>query len=90
MKHLKPELFSIGTHLVATNDSASRSVDDGGLGYKRVLTTMEGMVQEVMEWNDWHRQDSIANVASNKTGKRAYQSSVSLLMRSMRRRHGAL
>lgn len=78
VKHLKPGLFSICTHLVATNDSASRSVVDGGLGYKGVLTTMEGMVQEVMEWNHWHRNKSTIQGSISNGGARVFQSSVSL------------
>ena len=69
-KHLKPGIFSICTHLVASNAVVSRPVRDGGLGYTGVLTTLEGMAQEVVEWNREHR---------GAVGKRkCYQNSVSL------------
>ncbi|KAK0655617.1 hypothetical protein B0T16DRAFT_384456 [Cercophora newfieldiana] len=55
VKHLKPALFSICTHLVASNDIVSRPVKQGGLGYTGVLTTLEGMTQEVVEWNRIHQ-----------------------------------
>jgi len=58
IQHLKPALFSITTHLVATNEAASRAVEQGGLGYTGVLTTMDGMVQEVLEWNREHMDNS--------------------------------
>ncbi|KAH6657986.1 hypothetical protein BKA67DRAFT_203655 [Truncatella angustata] len=54
IRYLKPGLFSICTHLVGSNAEASRSVEDGGLGYKGVITTLEGMALEVLEWNREH------------------------------------
>lgn len=68
IKHLKPAIFSICSHLVAWNDEASKPVAVGGLGYAGVLTTVEGMVQELVEWNHIHR--TAKNVR--------FQSSVSL------------
>ncbi|KAL2024230.1 hypothetical protein VTK56DRAFT_9386 [Thermocarpiscus australiensis] len=70
IKHLKPGIFSICTHLVASNIVASQPVSAGGLGYRGVLTTLEGMTQEVAEWNRDHR-DATGAVKS-------YQTSVSL------------
>lgn len=69
-KHVKPGIFSICTHLVASNEVASRPVRDGGLGYTGVVTTLEGMAQEVAEWNREHE-------GVNGTRK-CYQNSVSL------------
>ncbi len=70
IKHLRPALFSICTHLVASNDSISRPVASGGLGYGGILTTLEGMTQEVAEWNRVHQVQDAKDIA--------YQSSVSL------------
>ncbi len=69
-KHLKPAIFSICTHLIASSSPASRPVEEGGIGYQGVLTTLEGMTQEVLDWNLEHIDDA----ASKKT----YTSSVSL------------
>lgn len=69
-KHLKPAIFSICTHLVGSNAVASQPVSSGGLGYTGVLTTLEGMTQEVVEWNRDHR-DTVG-------ARKAYQTSVSL------------
>ncbi|KAK4682439.1 hypothetical protein QC764_116390 [Podospora pseudoanserina] len=55
IKHMKPGLFSVTTHMVATNENAGRSVDEGGLGFRGVVTTLEGMVQEIVEWNVEHK-----------------------------------
>ena len=69
-KHLKPAIFSICTHLVATNDDASRPVEEGGIGYRGILTTLEGMTQEVVEWNSEHNEPGSL--------RKTYTSSVSL------------
>lgn len=68
---LKPALFSITTNLVATNNDASKPVAEGGLGYKGLMTTMEGMVQEVLEWNQEHE-------GVERRNHRKYISSISL------------
>ncbi|KAK3336297.1 hypothetical protein B0T19DRAFT_35313 [Cercophora scortea] len=72
VKHLQPALFSICTHVIATAAAASRRVEDGGIGYTGILTTLEGMVQEVVEWNHEHQ------IAAAAGGEVVYQSSVSL------------
>jgi hypothetical protein len=53
-RHLKPALFSICTHLVASDVDSTKPVENGGLGYKGVLTTLEGMTMELLEWNMEH------------------------------------
>lgn len=53
-KHLQPPLFSIVTHLYATNDPVSKSVKDGGLDYRGLITTLDGIVQELLDWNLEH------------------------------------
>jgi hypothetical protein len=70
VKHLKPGIFSICTHLVASNTTASQPVSRGGLGYSGVLTTLEGMTQEVLEWNLEHK-DAAGE-------RKSYQTSVAL------------
>lgn len=71
IRHLRPALFSVATHLYANNEAAAKPVIHGGLGYKGVITTLEGMCQEVLEWNLEHMRMS--------TGERKkYTSSVSL------------
>jgi hypothetical protein len=57
LRHLKPGLFSITTHLIASNEEVSKPVSEGGLGYQGVLTTLEGMVLEVLEWNREHENE---------------------------------
>jgi hypothetical protein len=70
VKHLKPPLFSITTHLPASAADAMRSVADGGIGYEGVITTQDGMVGEIVEWNREHK-DEVAE-------RRKWMTSVSL------------
>ncbi|KAK3393980.1 hypothetical protein B0H63DRAFT_31580 [Podospora didyma] len=76
IQHLQPALFSICTHLVASNEVAGQPVEMGGLGYTGLLTTEAGMVQEIIEWNREHKN-------SKENGK-TYQSSVSLAVEIQR------
>lgn len=80
IKHLQPGLFSICTHLVADNADAGLAVHDGGLGYRGVLTTLEGMCQELVDWNREQEEHATqgALVADGTKGVRYFHSSVSL------------
>ncbi|KIH94059.1 hypothetical protein SPBR_05867 [Sporothrix brasiliensis 5110] len=55
IKHLQPALFSVVTHLYATNDPVSKSVKEGGLGYRGLITTLDGVVQQLLDWNLEHK-----------------------------------
>ncbi|KAI0836024.1 NAD(P)-binding protein [Hypoxylon sp. FL0890] len=70
LKHVKPAIFSICTHLVGSNDEIGKPVSQGGLGYTGVLTTLEGMTLEMLEWNKEHVNDT--------TSRKAYTTSISL------------
>ncbi|KAI0892962.1 NAD(P)-binding protein [Annulohypoxylon nitens] len=70
IRHLKPGIMSICTHLVASNDEAGKPVSQGGLGYSGVLTTLEGMTLEILEWNREHVNDIRT--------RKAYTTSISL------------
>ncbi|KAK4224812.1 hypothetical protein QBC38DRAFT_285763 [Podospora fimiseda] len=75
LRHLQPGLFSICTHLTASDGDARKPVAEGGLGYHGVLTTMEGMVLELLEWNREHEGEE------SETGgkeKKRYTTSISL------------
>lgn len=82
IKHLQPGLFSICTHLVADNADAGMAVGDGGLGYRGALTTLEGMCQELVDWNREQEEHAAraALAADGVKGKgvRYFHSSVSL------------
>ncbi|KAI1430300.1 NAD(P)-binding protein [Xylaria sp. FL1777] len=54
LNHLRPSIFSIITHLIANDEDARKDVSEGGLGYTGLLTTLEGVVLEILEWNQEH------------------------------------
>ncbi|KAI1659678.1 NAD(P)-binding protein [Daldinia decipiens] len=54
---LQPAIFTPCSHLLASNEGAGRSIDEGGIGYRPVHNTIEGVCQQVLEWNIEH-QDS--------------------------------
>ncbi|KAI1438105.1 hypothetical protein GGR50DRAFT_641555 [Xylaria sp. CBS 124048] len=74
VQHVKPGLFSITTHLVASNAEASKPADEGGLGYQGVVTTLDGVVLEILEWNREH--ESLGDVDGKI--RKVYTTSISL------------
>ncbi|KAI0377993.1 NAD(P)-binding protein [Hypomontagnella monticulosa] len=52
---LQPAIFSASTHYLATDATAQKSVDEGGIGYRHVHNTMEGICQQVLDWNIEHQ-----------------------------------
>ena len=73
LKHLQPGIISICTHLIASDADARSPVDKGGLGYHGVLTTLEGMVLEILEWNREHE-----SVDGGALERRLYTTSITL------------
>ncbi|KAI1177429.1 3-beta hydroxysteroid dehydrogenase/isomerase [Nemania sp. FL0916] len=55
---LQPGVFHAGLHYVSTDKAAQRSVEQGGLGFKHVHNSMQGMCQQVLEWNMEHSSSS--------------------------------
>jgi hypothetical protein len=52
---LQPTLFSIScVHVIADDGHARKSIEDGGLGYRGICTTLEGMCMQIREWNLQH------------------------------------
>lgn len=53
INQLQPSIFQIsGPHQVAINDQAMLSPSQGGIGYRPACDSMEGMCQQVKNWND--------------------------------------
>ena len=71
IKHLRSPLFDITRHMFATNEKISRPRLHGGLGYTGVISTMDGIILEVVEWN--RTVDD-----GDKTQRRHFRSSVDL------------
>ncbi|KAI1083060.1 NAD(P)-binding protein [Whalleya microplaca] len=58
---LQPAIFSAGTHLLATDALARRSVDEGGIGYRPIHNSIEGICQQVLEWNNEHQSSTASH-----------------------------
>lgn len=70
VSYLEPGLFSICTRLFGSVKEASKSVTDGGLGYQGIVTTLEGMCQELLDWNreqEQHRREASRSAGLNGT-----------------------
>ncbi|KAI0897079.1 NAD(P)-binding protein [Annulohypoxylon nitens] len=52
---LQPPAFSASTHFLATDAGARKSVKEGGIGYSPIHDTMEGLCQQILDWNVEHR-----------------------------------
>lgn len=48
---LQPAVFSVSVHTLIDDRLARRSVADGGFGYRPACTTLEGVCQQLVEWN---------------------------------------
>jgi hypothetical protein len=55
---LQPGVFHAALNYVATDKAAQRSVEQGGLGFRHVITSMEGMCQQLADWNNEHASSS--------------------------------
>ncbi|KAI1437985.1 3-beta hydroxysteroid dehydrogenase/isomerase [Xylaria sp. CBS 124048] len=51
---LQPAVFHACLNFVSTDALARRSVEHGGIGFRHVHTTLEGMCQQVLDWNIDH------------------------------------
>jgi len=54
LSFLQPSAIYGSMHTLADDSAIRRSVEDGGLGYRGVCTSLEGMCEELVEWNREH------------------------------------
>jgi nucleoside-diphosphate-sugar epimerase len=60
LEQLQPSLFSIlDVHVFADDSRARMRPEDGGLGYKAPLTTLEGMCRRLVDWNVQARTEGV-------------------------------
>ncbi|GAB1310897.1 3-beta hydroxysteroid dehydrogenase/isomerase domain-containing protein [Madurella fahalii] len=52
MHFLQPSVFSVSVHTLVDDSAAKRSVADGGIAYRPGCTTLEGVCQQLVEWNE--------------------------------------
>ncbi|KAL2161535.1 hypothetical protein VTH06DRAFT_8097 [Thermothelomyces fergusii] len=53
---LQPAVFGISIHSVVDDSAARKSVAEGGIGYRPAYTTIEGVCQQLLEWNREHEE----------------------------------
>ncbi|KUI66722.1 Short-chain dehydrogenase/reductase family 42E member 1 [Cytospora mali] len=51
IQSLQPAIWTPGAFVMVDDGAARRSVEEGGLGYKGVCTTLEGMCEQIRDWN---------------------------------------
>ncbi|EAQ92782.1 hypothetical protein CHGG_01017 [Chaetomium globosum CBS 148.51] len=67
---LQPAIFSVSIHTVIDDSAARKSVADGGFGYQGACTTIEGVCEQIVEWNREH-EDAAEEVGGAPDGKLA-------------------
>jgi hypothetical protein len=61
---LQPSVFSVSCHTIVDDSAAKRSVEEGGIGYRAGCTTMEGVCEEILEWNREHEEGAGAGAGN--------------------------
>jgi len=51
LAQLQPAVFTASAFMICDDSAARRSVEKGGLGYRRGCNTLEGICMQVLEWN---------------------------------------
>ncbi|KAL2261048.1 hypothetical protein VTK26DRAFT_4768 [Humicola hyalothermophila] len=57
---LQPSVFGVSIHTIVDDSAARKSVAEGGIGYQGVCTTIEGVCEEILEWNREHEGEDTA------------------------------
>ncbi|PKS10524.1 hypothetical protein jhhlp_002277 [Lomentospora prolificans] len=55
---LQPACFTTSANVIIDDSPARKPPEQGGLGYKPVCTTMEGMCLQVYQWNEIHSKEA--------------------------------
>ncbi|KAK4145542.1 uncharacterized protein C8A04DRAFT_26799 [Dichotomopilus funicola] len=48
---LQPSVFTVSIHTIIDDSEARKSVEDGGIGYRPGCETLEGVCEQILEWN---------------------------------------
>ncbi|KAK3388840.1 hypothetical protein B0T20DRAFT_86705 [Sordaria brevicollis] len=49
---LQPAVFTVSAYTICDDSRARKSVEEGGIGYKGVTTTLEGFCEQMAVWNE--------------------------------------
>lgn len=64
-RDLQPSIFTPAAFIMVVDDEARKAVEDGGLGYKGLCTTLEGVCDQIWRWNQ--EQEGAANGVARKS-----------------------
>lgn len=65
VRDLQPSIFTPAAFIMVVDEEARKSVEDGGIGYKGLFTTLEGVCEQIWRWNQ--EQEGVANGDANKS-----------------------
>ncbi|KAI3400488.1 hypothetical protein diail_3109 [Diaporthe ilicicola] len=64
-RDLQPSIFTPAAFIMVVDEQARKSVEDGGLGYKGLCNTLEGICDQIWRWNQEH--ESVASSVAKKS-----------------------
>lgn len=57
-RDLQPSIFTPAAFIMVVDEQARKTVEDGGLGYKGLCTTLEGVCDQIWRWNQEHESEA--------------------------------
>lgn len=64
-RDLQPSIFTPAAFIMVVDKEARKTVEDGGIGYQGLCTTLEGVCDQIWRWNQ--EQESVANGVARKS-----------------------
>lgn len=64
-RDLQPSIFTPAAFIMVVDEEARKTVEDGGIGYKGLCTTLEGVCDQIWRWNQ--EQENVANGVTRKS-----------------------
>lgn len=64
-RDLQPPIFTPSAFIMVVDDEARKAVEDGGIGYKGLCTTLEGVCDQIWRWNQ--EQEGVENGVARKS-----------------------
>lgn len=62
IQQLQPAVFALASHHIIDDSAARRSIENGGLGYTGACTSLEGICEQIVNWNREHEQADVSPV----------------------------
>lgn len=66
-RDLQPSIFTPAAFIMVVDEEARKSVEDGGIGYKALCTTLEGVCDQIWRWNQDKEKEGVANGVGSKS-----------------------